>query len=103
MEAGLATLGLELGEVQHGAAHFALALSVSISASSRSLLMKLTICRSLTSITGASAQAPRHSHCCTVNSPSDEVPPCSMPCLSHRYYSAFCSSRSWYGRLVQTF
>jgi hypothetical protein len=31
--------------------------------------MKLTICRSLTSSTGASAQAPRHSAFCTVKAP----------------------------------
>ena len=47
--------------------------------SMRSSLMKLTIWRSFTSITGASAQAPRHSVFCTVNSPSAVVPPSSTP------------------------
>ena len=72
VEAGLAAGGLELRQVDHACS--ACAFSVSTSSSSRSVLMKLSIWRSLTSITGASAQAPRHSLGCTVNTPSAVVP-----------------------------
>ena len=72
MEAGLLAGGLEAGEVE---GRFMpgpppSAQQGRTSSSSRSSVMKLTICRSLTSSTGASAQAPRHSDFCTVKAPS---------------------------------
>src|SRR5207344_5394 len=75
----------------------------SISWSSFSLLMKLHIVVSLTSITGESAQAPRHSLCCSVNRPSVVVSPILMPSFFSRCTSATAPSRNWQGRLVQTF
>jgi hypothetical protein len=60
--------GLKLGQVDHGGLQHVEQLV------EPSLLMKLSIWRSLTSITGASAQAPRHSLGCTVKVPSAVVP-----------------------------
>mmetsp|Transcript_33923 Transcript_33923/g.55363 ORF Transcript_33923/g.55363 Transcript_33923/m.55363 type:complete len:254 (-) Transcript_33923:192-953(-) len=83
VETGLGARTLKLGEVQHACpqALAASARNTSMSSSRRSLLMKLHIWRSLTSITGESAQAPRHSLFCTVNRPSAVVPPWAMPSL----------------------
>ena len=78
VEAGLVTLGLKSGEaiqqVWRDTSVHDWPLRVSTRSSSRSSLMKLSILRSLTSITGASAQAPRHSLGCTVKLPSAVVP-----------------------------
>jgi hypothetical protein len=64
--------------------------------------MKLHMVRSLTSITGESAQAPRHSLCCSVNMPSSVVPPIVTPSFFSRWFNAVTPSRSWHGRFVHT-
>ncbi len=73
VKAGLSAGGLESRKID-SSSHFAFAFKVSTRSSSRFSSMKLNISRSLTSITGASAQAPRHSLGCIVNTPSAVVP-----------------------------
>ena len=86
VETGLNTCGLELGEYLGCRGHHwpSAARRPSTSWSSLSLSMKLHIVRSFTSITGASAQAPRHSHCCRVNRPSGVVSPIDTPSFFSR-------------------
>src|SRR5205085_7700771 len=92
VEAGLDTGGLELLQDLRRV-HACAPFRPSISWSSLSLLMKLHIVRSLTSITGESAQAPRHSLCCSVNRPSAVVSPMAMPSFFSRWCKAFWPSR----------
>jgi hypothetical protein len=65
--------------------------------------MKLHMLRSLTSITGASAQAPRHSLCCTVNSAvgGGSVQLDTEP-AAQVVQRRLARRASWQGRLVQT-
>ncbi|MNZ99239.1 hypothetical protein D3C78_1185570 [compost metagenome] len=91
MEAGLVARRRKAGEdVLCCLAHAwpSAARRPSTSSSSFSLVMKLHMQRSLTSITGESAQAPRHSDCCSVNMPSDVVSPILMPSLDSRWCKA---------------
>jgi hypothetical protein len=64
--------------------------------------MKLHSRWSFTSIAGASPQAPRHSVCWTVNSPSAVVSPGATPRRSQRCLSALVPPLNAHGRLVQT-
>ena len=75
METGFSACGLEARE-ERQVTHLVhpCPFKVSTRSSSRSWLMKLSILRSFTSMTGASAQAPRHSLGCTVKAPSAVVP-----------------------------
>ena len=91
VEAGLAARGGKPGQDRLCGGVHALpsaARRPSISSSSFSLLMKLHMQRSFTSITGESAQAPRHSDCCSVNMPSGVVSPILMPRRDSRWCSA---------------
>src|SRR5690606_12663357 len=99
LHAGVAKLGDHLFGVHALPSE---ALKPSMSWSSLSWLMKLHMWRSLTSITGESAHAPRHSLCCSVNMPSGVVSPMVIPSFSSRYARALPPSRSWQGKLVQT-
>ncbi len=67
-----------------------------------SLLMKLHHARSLTSITGASAQAPRHSPCCTVKRAVGRGRVRRHAERRLRCSAACRRARSAHGRLVQT-
>jgi len=63
--------------------------------------MKLHMLRSLTSITGASAQAPRHSQCCTVNRPSGVVSPSVAAAQLARQIGAHVQLEAADGLLVE--
>jgi hypothetical protein len=64
--------------------------------------MKLFIVLLLTSITGASPHAPKHSPSFRVNMPSAVVSLRSTPSLDLRCSTASFAPRSAHGRLVQT-